>query len=63
MTQIGLSDRRHDAIDVLPLLRIKIWQRNANEMSSGVNTKTASADHRPSRRRQSLAPSNLATSD
>ena len=59
MTQIGLSDRRHDAIDVLPLLRIK----SGNEMSSGVNTKTASADHRPSRRRQSLAPSNLATSD
>ena len=37
--------------------------RSGNEMSSGVNTKTASADHRPSRRRQSLAPSNLATSD
>jgi hypothetical protein len=28
MTQIGLAARRHDAIDVLPLLRIKIWQRN-----------------------------------
>jgi hypothetical protein len=27
MTQIGLADRRHDAVNVLPLLR-KIWQRN-----------------------------------
>ena len=58
MTQIGLSDRRHDAVNALPLLR-KIWQRNVKR----ANTKTASADHRPSRRRQSLAPSNLATSD
>jgi hypothetical protein len=59
MTQIGFSDRRHDSVDVLPLLRIKIWQRNIQRG----NTKTASADQRPSRRRQSLAPSNLATSD
>ena len=59
MTQIGLSDRRHELSTFFRCSALRF----GNEMSSGVNTKTASADHRPSRRRQSLAPSNLATSD
>jgi hypothetical protein len=57
MTQIGLPIADTMLIDILLLLRIKIWQTKCPAGS------TQRLPHRPSRRRQSLAPSNLATSD